>query len=331
MNLSVSASVRQHGHASMAEALLVRCPVCRHRIGLLDPFHLWEQVCGLCGFVLREHSGIWKALAPHRHKALQRFMDEYQEVRAREGRGSSSPDYYLSLPYEDLTGRNSWQWRIRCITFRYLLRRVLPRIEASLPGPLRILDIGAGNGWLSYRLAQRGHFPVAIDLLDNDTDGLGAARHYQLTLGRLFPRFQAEMDSLPFADAQFDVAIFNASLHYSEDYCTTLREAMRCLRSPGHVLILDSPYYRREESGRRMVEERKQKFTTTFGFPSDGIASREFLTSASLDQVSRLLALAWKKLRPWYGWKWAWRPFKAQVLRRRAPSKFYLFWAEVNR
>ena len=315
----------------MAGALLVRCPVCTHLIGALDASFVSEKACGLCGFVLREHSGIWNSIAPHRQRRLRQFMQEYQEVRTREGRGSSSPDYYLALPYADLTGRNSWQWSIRSLTFRYFLRKVLPRIEASPARPLDILDIGAGNGWLSHRLALRGHSPVAVDLLDNDADGLGAARHYRCSLGGLFPRFQAEMDCLPFADAQFDVAIFNASLHYSEDYCTTLREALRCLRPHGHVLILDSPYYRREESGRQMVEERKQRFTKTFGFPSDGIASREFLTSASLDEISRSLSIRWRTFKPWYGWKWASRPLKARLLRRRAPSRFYLFWAEVNR
>lgn len=331
MTVSASASFREDGRACQAAALLIRCPVCTHRMGLLDPSQLCERKCGLCGFVLRPHMGVWKALAPQRQLRFRQFISEYQEVRAREGRGSSSPDYYLSLPYADLTGRNSWQWSIRSITFRYFLRRVLPRIEESLSRPLDILDIGAGNGWLSYRLAQRGHAPVAADLLDNGADGLGAARHYHCSLGWLFPRFQAEMDCLPFTDSQFDVAIFNASLHYSEDYCATLREAMRCLRPRGHILILDSPYYRREESGRRMVEERKQRFTQTFGFPSDGLASREFLTPARLDEVSRLLSLKWKTLRPWYGWKWAVRPLTARLLRRRAPSRFYLFWAEVNR
>ena len=40
---------------------------------------------------------------------------------------------------------------------------------------LRILDLGAGNGWMSYRLALQGHLPIAVDLLTNDRDGLGAA------------------------------------------------------------------------------------------------------------------------------------------------------------
>jgi SAM-dependent methyltransferase len=324
------ASGLEEQQATKSVVLLTRCPVCTHVVGLLDPSEMSEHVCGLCGFELRSRGGVWRALTPDRERHFQQFMQEYQQVRAHEGRGSSSPDYYLYLPYADLTGRNAWQWSIRSISFRYLLRNILTSVEEGCARPLDILDIGAGNGWLSYRLAERGHLPVAVDLLDNDSDGLGAARHYYHRLGWLFPRFQAEMDRLPFADGQFDVAIFNAALHYSEDYCTTLREVVRCLRPRGHVLVIDSPFYLREESGHKMVDERKQQFARSFGFASDSIASREFLTAAALDEASGSLRLRWKVRKPWYGWKWALRPVKARLLGRREPSKFYIFWAEVG-
>ncbi len=331
MNTSANlASVREEAQPANRTVLLTRCPACTHVIGLLDPSDSTEHACGRCGFQLRNRAGVWLALAPDRQRYFRQFMQEYQHIRAQEGRGSSSSDYYLSLPYADLTGCNAWQWSIRAISFRYLLRNILPGVESRVARPLDILDIGAGNGWLSYRLAQRGHLPVAVDLLHNDADGLGAARHYHASLGWLFPRFQAEMDRLPFADAQFDVAVFNAALHYSEDYCATLREAVRCLRPGGHVLIIDSPFYRREESGYRMVDERKQQFTRAFGFASDSIGSREFLSAAALAEVSGSLGLSWKVRKPWYGWKWAMRPVKARLLRRREPSKFYIFWAELS-
>jgi SAM-dependent methyltransferase len=322
------ASVREE--PAKPTLLLTRCPVCTHVIGLFDPSECTGHACGWCGFQLRDRAGVWLALAPDRERYFQQFIREYEHVRAREGRGSSSPDYYLSLPDVDLTGRNAWQWSIRAISFRYMLRNILPGIEGRVARPLDILDIGAGNGWLSYRLAQRGHLPVAVDLLDNDADGLGAARHYYGSLGWLFPRFQAEMDRLPFTNTQFDVAIFNASLHYSEDYCATLREAVRCLRPGGHVLVIDSPFYRGEESGYRMVDERKQQFTRAFGFASDSIGSREFLTPTALADVTSSLGLRWKVGKPWYGMKWALRPVKACLLRRREPSRFYIFWAEVG-
>jgi hypothetical protein len=41
-----------------------------------------------------------------------------------------------------------------------------------------------------------GIFPIAVDLLTNELDGLGAASHYSDKLPKLFPRFQTELDRL---------------------------------------------------------------------------------------------------------------------------------------
>ena len=84
------------------------------------------------------------------------------------------------------------------------------------------------------------------------------------------------MDHLPFAPGQFDVAIFNASFHYSVDYEQTLAEIFRCVRKPGHVIIADSPFYSCEENGRKMLAEKHAQFERRFGFRSDSIQNREY-------------------------------------------------------
>jgi SAM-dependent methyltransferase len=276
--------------------------------------------------VFSEFDGIYNALPPDREATFRQFVRDYESVRAKEGRGSSCADYYLALPFKDLTGRNSWQWHIRARTFHFMEKHLFRNIESAYLRGCDILDIGAGNGWLSYRLAKRGHRPVAVDLLINDNDGLGAARHY-FQFAPAFLRFKAEMDCLPFMPAQFDVVIFNASLHYSVDYRRTLQEALRCLRSGGHLIVADSPSYRREESGEKMLQEKRAAFNRQFGFSSDSIQSREYLTPETLIDLSTKLALKWKVYKPWYGLSWALRPIKASLMRRREPSKFYLLHA----
>jgi SAM-dependent methyltransferase len=280
-----------------------------------------------CGYVFSGFDGICDALPPDREATFRQFVRDYESVRAREGRGSSSADYYLALPFKDLSGRNEWQWHIRARTFRFMEKHLLPHIESSYPQGCDILDVGAGNGWLSYRLMQRGHRPVAVDLLINDTDGLGAAQHY-FKFVPAFLRFKAEMDCLPFMPAQFDVVIFNASLHYSIDYRRTLGEALRCLRRGGHLIVADSPFYWRDESGQKMLQEKRAVFNRQFGFNSDSIQSREYLTAETLDDLSARLALKWNVYKPWYGISWALRPVKASLMRRREPSKFYLLHAK---
>lgn len=317
--------------ATVERSLRLQCPECREPMAAIDPWREFSpQRCPSCDLVLASRHGIWHALAPAREERFKQFIEEYETVRRREGRGSGGSHYYLALPYRDVTGRNTWQWRIRRRTFRFFAGKILAHLEWRHPEGLDILDIGAGNCWMSYRLALRGHRPVAVDLLMNDHDGLGAARHYFGFLPRTFPRFQAEMDRLPFADRQFDLVIFNASFHYSEDYERTLAESLRCLRRPGHLFILDSPLYRREECGRQMVEERRLEFQKQHGFRSDSIPSQEFITPSALDALGLSLGLVWNIYTPWYGLGWALRPARAWLRGRREPARFQILWGTAE-
>lgn len=306
------------------------CPACRTEVGLLDGNSPRSLRCPGCSFVIREENGILRALRPGREEYFRQFVEQYETVRTREGRGSSSADFYTALPFRDLSGKNTWEWKIRGGTFVHALKHVFPAIEAAYPQGCDVLDIGAGNCWMSYQMAKRGHRPVAVDLLDNESDGLGAARFYRSHLRQPFLTVQAEMDYLPFSAAQFDVVFFNASFHYSVDYEQTVGEVLRCLRRPGHLIILDSPFYRSELSGPKMIEEKRAAFEKRYGFRSDSVPSREYLTRPILDRLADKFGLRWKTLKPWYGVNWALRPLKAYLAGKREPSKFYLFWAEVK-
>jgi SAM-dependent methyltransferase len=311
-----------------APALRLRCPMCQTGIQLASAAGD-GRCCSSCGFGIREHNGIIRALTPARKARFEQFVREYKVVREQEGWGSIDSGYYLALPFADLTHQHEWIWRIRARTWNYMLKRVLRQANGGRSG-VRVLDIGAGNGWLSYRLAQSGYDAVAVDLIDDEVDGLGAARHYFPHLPRAFPRFQAEMDCLPFDSGQFDIAIFNASFHYSFDYEKTLREAMRCVRRSGLVIIADSPCYRRDDSGQRMLDERQKSFQQQFGLRSDSVRNGEYVTPGVLQVLSERLLIRWKLGKPWYGLSWALRPVKARILRRREPSKFYLWWFRVD-
>jgi len=310
--------------------LQLKCPNCSRNLGALDALN-WSATptCAGCHFTLSNQGSIWRALAPDRQERFRRFVREYEEVRALEGRGSSNPDFYLRLPYEDVTGRHRWQWQIRGASFRYFEAKILPQIEDGHERGLDVLDLGAGNCWMSYRLALRGHRPVAVDLIDNAEDGLGAGRHYLAHLQKPFVRFQAEMDRPPFQGRQFDLAIFNASFHYSEDYHRTLGEVLCCLRRPGHLAIIDSPFYERPESGEEMVKQRRALFLRKFGFPSDSLPSREYLTAGILQGLADAFRLSWRIAKPSYGLQWALRPLKARLSLHREPSKFFIFWTTI--
>jgi SAM-dependent methyltransferase len=312
----------------------LRCPSCHESLGHASYSSLAKGkesfFCGRCMAPLAAEDGIWLALPAVRERHFARFVKEYEHIRREEGRGSERADFYLALPHRDLTGRNSWQWGIRGKTFRYIEGKVLPELRRKKDLPLAILDLGAGNGWMSHRLARLGHRPIAVDLLSNSYDGLGAATHYQSVLPELFPRFQAELDNLPFAAEQFDCAIFNASFHYSESYDRTLGEVIRCLRRGGTVLIADSPSYSREAWGQQMREERKKEFEKRYGFRADGLESGEYLTPERLIALEASHDLEWKAHGIWYGIDWACRPWVAKWRKRREPSQFILYSAQVK-
>ncbi len=298
--------------------LRLRCPACGTAVGLLFE----TPRCGRCGFVLETKDGILHALPVDRVRHFSRFVGEYSTIRHAEGRGSGDPRCYLALPFSDLTGRNVDQWAMRGRTYRYFERHLLPTWEHG--DTLRILDLGAGTGWLSYRLALRGHRPVAVDIFADARDGLGASHHYEAALGGPLRLVRAEYDNLPFEDGQFDLAIFNASLHYSADYVETLAEAKRCLKPDGRVVVLDSPIYRKHAHGERMKEERHRFYEAKYGFRSDSLRSLEFLWGTQLVELAVRLGLSWRVYRPWYGFSWHLRPWKARLQRKRPPSRFHI-------
>ena len=118
-------------------------------------------------------------------------------------------------------------WLVRRETYHHLLRHVL----ASGPQPLRVLDLGAGSGWLSHRLAGLGHLVVAVDAIDDEVDGLGAAHHYAAEFGVV----QADFNAVPFAAGQFDLVVFNGSLHYAPDVGATLARGAAHPRARRHA------------------------------------------------------------------------------------------------
>jgi ubiquinone/menaquinone biosynthesis C-methylase UbiE len=322
------------GLASPATAMVLRCPVC-HTHACVDSYQSLaterdDVACRACAFKITQDRGVWRALRLARQAYFAQFMREYERVRKAEGRGSTLSKFYLALPFQDITGNNRWQWSIRTKTYVYLVRNILPELQGKAGSSLKILDLGAGNCWLSHRLSQLGHRPVAVDLLTNEFDGLGAAVHYKSATATSFPRFHAELDELPFGDEQFDCAIFNASFHYSESYSETLAETIRCLVPGGTLVIADSPTYSNDTAGQRMVEERQTFFQKNFGFKSNGLASSEYLTKERLQELAARHHFAWKTHHVWYGLRWASRPMFSRLTKRREPSQFCVYTARVK-
>lgn len=260
--------------------------------------------------------------------ALDRFRIDYAAHRASEGRALSGAEL-RSLPYL-ARGPAARQWAVRARTFEALMAKVV-RPMARLRGRgLRVLDLGAGNGWLAARLATEGHSGLAVDIRDDDVDGLGTAGALLADTG--FERVVANFDALPVPDGAADLAAFNASLHYSVDLATTLSEAARVVRRGGRIAVLDSPFYRHRADGEAMVAEKHAFATERFGARAGNLLALpfvEFLTRDSLLEASRDLSLRWRRHRVLYPLGYELRPLVAKLCGRRAPSRFDLWVAEA--
>ena len=85
---------------------------------------------------------------------------------------------------------------------------------------------------------------------------------------------QADFDALPFAPAQFDLVVFNGSLHYAPDPARRSRERSRMLAPGGALVVMDSPMFRADRDGSAMVDAQLTRSRTHYGVTDVGAAGR---------------------------------------------------------
>jgi SAM-dependent methyltransferase len=235
------------------------------------------------------------------------FRAAYAAHRAAEGRRLSCGEL-MTLPYI-----RSRYWEVRARTFEAFARLV------AQTGATRVLDLGAGNGWLSYRLTLAGVSCVAVDVRDDDVDGLGAAACY-----RGISRVVASFDDLPLDDRQFDIAVFNAALHYAFDLRDTIRETRRVVRSGGRICVLDTPFYASESDGDAMVSEKRAS-----GEYRAELLEPPFIEYLTAERLETASALRWRRHRVTYPLWYELRPVAARLRGKRTPSRFDLWESTV--
>lgn len=255
-----------------------------------------------------------------------KFCREYARHRAEEGRTLRGTEL-KALPYLR-RGPHARQWAVRAASFDAFVARVAQPMTAA--GPMDVLDAGAGNGWLCNRMAQMGNRAVALDIRDDDVDGLGAAKDFLVDTPNLFECVGASFDDLPFADHRFDVTLFNASLHYATDLRRVLAEAVRVTRPGGVLAILDSPFYASEEDGRLMVAEKLQSGAARFGARADVLLTQNFIEYLTPRRLAAAAdTLSWSCSRVRYPLWYETRPLVARLRGRRKPSRFDLWTARA--
>jgi ubiquinone/menaquinone biosynthesis C-methylase UbiE len=185
----------------------------------------------------------------------------YLDVRRREGRVPDDatvrqlPHCPASSPYA-----REWTWRRR--TWQRF-RRYLLRTHADQP--LRVLDLGCGNGWLAHQLTQEPQWEVwAVDLnVEELTQGarlFGRSNLHFVYADLLDPA----ATGLP--DEGFDVVVLAASVQYFPDLAALVATLKKRLRPGGEIHLLDSPFYP-NEAARQAARQRTLDYYTQVGVP----------------------------------------------------------------
>ena len=120
-------------------------------------------------------------------------------------------------------------------------------LEAAALGPgERVMDLGAGPGFVTCLAAREGRMAIAVDLTQAflakarvraRAEGLGGVSCVV-----------ADVDHLPITAASVDVALSHKALHHFAHPAAALAEAHRVLRRGGRIAIADT--YADEDPGR---------------------------------------------------------------------------------
>ena len=196
----------------------------------------------------------------------------YLEVRRSEGRVLSD-DAVRMLPYTAPTSpyAKEWRWRRRTLGrfLSYCKNLTDPEAENGMQTdiynnskPIRILDLGCGNGWMANRLAEQTDWEIwAVDV--NETELEQGARLF----GRANLRFlyaDVLQDTLP--EKHFDVAVLAASVQYFPDLPNLVSSLRKVLKTTGEIHFLDSPFYQ-NDTDRKAAKQRTLEYYSKTGVP----------------------------------------------------------------
>jgi SAM-dependent methyltransferase len=111
------------------------------------------------------------------------------------------------------------------------------RALGRLLPPLRVADLGCGEGYLTIETSRWAGRVIAVDRSDavlKRARALAARRRVRNVIWK-----RGELERLPIRDAAVDVALLSQALHHAQDPARALAEAQRILVPGGRVLVLD--------------------------------------------------------------------------------------------
>jgi SAM-dependent methyltransferase len=278
-----------------AFASIAACPNCRVKLA-----HAGDQfVCPTCKCLYPQRDGIWRFLRPDQEQHYQAFLDHYPTIRRGDGWEDRDDEYYLGLPKVPVGDPFAMIWRVREQTLGIMLNTLSYVSWRTRLDPRKtwVLDLGAGNCWLSHRLAQAGYRVLAVDLNAEGGGGLSGGKVY-LTKGKgVFVRGQASMDKLPVLDNQIAFCVISGACHFA-DLKTTFASVHRVLKRGASLFIMDSPTYENASDGETMMARQRERYRAQHNLDGISIQGKGYLllwdTLAAMERAGFLTMLKWR-------------------------------------
>ena len=148
------------------------------------------------------------------------------------------------------------------------------RALGLLMPPLKVADLGCGEGYLTVEAARWASRVIAVDRSAAVLDRARALARRRRVSNVIWKR--GELEKLPVRDARVDVALLSQALHHAQHPARAVAEAARITVPGGRVLVLDLRTHQ-EEWVRAKLGDRRLGF-------DDGELSR-MLADAGLTDV----------------------------------------------
>jgi SAM-dependent methyltransferase len=148
------------------------------------------------------------------------------------------------------------------------------RALGHLLPPLRVADIGCGEGYLTIEASRWAARVIAIDrsaLVLKKARALATRRRVRNVIWK-----RGELERLPLRDASVDVALLSQALHHAPDPARALAEAARVAVPGGRVLVLDLRQHEQQWVRNRLGDR-------WLGFADDALA--KLLRGAGLQDI----------------------------------------------
>lgn len=168
------------------------------------------------------------------NKIPNRFEELYTGLRKLEKRIYTDEEV-AQLPQINKDHVYKEEWKIREASSRKLVHYL-----ATKKRPLKILEAGCGNGWLSHQLSKIQH--SAITGMDVNLLELSQAKRVFASRPNL-NFIYGDLNTVPYRFEKFDVIVFAASIQYFRSFSKIIETALSLLNINGEIHITDSNFY----------------------------------------------------------------------------------------